>query len=108
MATNSSEILSALSSALSSSNVTSGGSSTFVSGQNSYRLPSQLEDSNYYKGINVTTKGGFLSPRAGYVEQKFTLDNGEDYLKILMEYENVIKIYLKKGVFKELVNIIQK
>lgn len=100
MATNSSEILSALSSALSSSNVTSGGSSTFVSGQNSYRLPSQLEDSNYYKGINVTTKGGFLSPRAGYVEQKFTLDNGEDYFEDTNGIRKRYKDIFDKGRFQ--------
>lgn len=73
------ELLQELSSLVSGSKVTSGGSVSFHLGQNSSRLPYQIDDSNYFKGINVTTKGGYLSPRSGYIQTEFELENGEDF-----------------------------
>jgi hypothetical protein len=73
------EFLQEISSLVNNSKVTSGGSASFHLGQNSSKLPYQIDDSNYYKGINVTTKGGYLSPRSGYVQTKFELENGEDF-----------------------------
>lgn len=75
----SNEFIQELSSLVTKSKVTSGGSSSFYMGQNSSKLPYQIDDSNYYKGINVTTRGGFLSPRSGYVQTEFTLENGDDF-----------------------------
>lgn len=73
------ELLQELSSLVSGSKVTSGGSVSFHLGQNSSKLPYQIDDSNYFKGINVTTKGGYLSPRSGYIQTEFELENGEDF-----------------------------
>ena len=74
-----SDVLSKLSSALTPSKVTSGGSASFYKGQNSSLLPSQIDDAQYQKGINVTTKKGYLSPRPGYIQQKFTVINDAPY-----------------------------
>lgn len=75
MATSQSEILSALTNALSSSGLASGGSGTFYKGQDSSLLPSQIDDACFYKGVNVTTKHGHLSPRGGYIQTNFELLN---------------------------------
>ena len=80
MATSSSsDLVSTLQKALTTSSLTSGGSASFYKGQNSSLLPSQIDDAQYHKGINVTTKKGYLSPRPGYIQQKFTVVNDAPY-----------------------------
>lgn len=74
-----SAILSALKDALASSDLVSSGSTTFYKGQDSNASPSQVDDAAYYKGINVTTKHGYLSPRPGYTQQQFTVINDGVY-----------------------------
>ena len=93
-----SELQSALSA--STSKVTSGGSATFYMGQNASKLPNQIDDSNYYKGINVTTKGGYLSPRSGYVQTKFTLEDEDAYFTDNNGRKIKYKEVFEKGKFQ--------
>lgn len=74
-----SDVVSKLSNALAPSKVTSGGSSSFHKGQNDSILPSQIDDAQYQKGINISTRRGYISPRPGYIQQKFTLINDGQY-----------------------------
>lgn len=78
-ASSSSDVISVLQKALATSSLASGGSASFYKGQNSSLLPSQIDDSQYHKGINVTTRKGYLSPRPGYIQQKFTVINDAPY-----------------------------
>lgn len=93
MATSPSDVVSALTNALSSSDIVSDGSSTFVSGQDSSLAPSQISETSYYKGINVSVKGGCLYPRAGYIQQSFTLLNDGTYEDIAGKPTTYSKIF---------------
>lgn len=96
----SNQLLQELQSALGSSKVTSGGSSTFYLGQNSSKLPSLIDDGNYYKGINVTTKGGYLSPRSGYVQTPFTLEDEDAFFTDNNGRKIKYKEVFEKGKFQ--------
>lgn len=96
-----SDILSQLQAALGgTSKIDSGGSATFYMGANASRLPSQIDDANYYKGINVTTKNGYLSPRSGYVQTKFTLNDESKYFKDNNGRKITYKEVFEKGKFQ--------
>lgn len=74
------DVLSTLQTALAAKNKSStDGSGSFYIGQDASKLPSQVVDGAYYKGINVTTKSGYLSPRPGFIQTDFTLENENAY-----------------------------
>ena len=74
-----STLLSELKDALTTTKTITDGSAAFFMGQDASKLPSQVVDGAYYKGINVTTKHGYLSPRPGFVQTDFTLEDENAY-----------------------------
>ena len=51
------------------------GTSDFALGQDSWHLPDRIQENQFAKGVNVTTKGGGLRPRPPYVRQDQVFDD---------------------------------
>lgn len=51
------------------------GTGDFALGQDSWHLPDRIQENQYAKGVNVTTKGGGLRPRPVYVRQDQVFDD---------------------------------
>ena len=97
----SSEFLEELKDALTDdSTAVTDGSASFYLGQDASKLPSQIDAANYYKGINVSTVGGHLSPRSGYVQTKFTLEDEDAYFEDNNGRKIKYKEVFEKGKFQ--------
>jgi len=56
-------------------NILTDGTADWSLGQDAWHSPDRIAPNQYWKGINVSTRGGFLSPRARYCQLQLTFED---------------------------------
>lgn len=74
----------------------------FSGGQDAYHDPSKIAKNMYAKGVNVSTKGGILSPRDGLTEREpiFSVD----FVETSFRYRKYLKDLFTTGKFQAAAN----
>lgn len=76
-------------------------------GMDSFHDPENIRPDQYYKGINVTSMGGYLSPRYGFHERPLTFENTQVKSKHIIAVRSIESIWLS-GKFQAFIGYFQK